>query len=401
MSNHSIYDTYIHDDSIKIINNSIFDLNFAEIPLCYLSRKPPTGINRIQIAYDDYISYMGEKIHRKFYVQSLALQDPKKIEYMNKIGKFSMDNIHIGFGGPITLDIIYELHQLWLEQGLKEPFIDINSYPDFIRRLGWTKSGKTYQLLDFHLQSLFSIRVHAENSLFQGKNKPCASMSFYLFPSLNNTYPDNPTQKQTIIGIDPSYYKTIKKNCIMVVPFNSDFYYSLKPLEKRLALYLSKIFNPRIHPENKPDTWTRNILQFARQMPLLSTDYKIIARTFRRSLNGLIEKKFPFLERYKICDKKITFICEQPVEFETHINVNKFVDQSDTISKLKKKPSYEIDNIVNDISNTFNDKESIPFYHKIATTVKNDLIYQALSTAKQEGKDPKKYFTHLIKKYIH
>lgn len=383
---------------MKILKHTLYDSNYAEIPCCHLSRKIPNDLNRFQLEYEDTINFFGQSVNRRYYIQCLNLVDPEIIEKYKKMGITDTNNINLGFGGPITLDLLYELHQIWFEQGCKTKYIEISSLADLIRRLGWTKSGKTYKLMGFHLEALFNIRVIAKTSLFNKNQKRLLSSTFHLFPRVNRKESDN--NKSIIVAIDDYYYENIKNGCLIMLPFNREFFYSLKPLEKRISLYLSKIFNPRRKEYQNFSIWNRNLLQFAKQMPLLSNNKKVITQTVKRALNGLIEKKYPFLERYEIKNGIIKFICEEPVEFESKIDVNKFVDQSHTLERIRKKPDYVIDNIIEDCSRELNDYESPQYFKRIANTIDEDLIRQCISTAKQEGDTPKKYFRHLIKKYI-
>jgi len=105
-----------------------------------------------------------------------------------------------------------------------------------------------------------------------------------------------------------------------------------------------------------------------------------------QACKGLIAKNFILLERYIIDDKNITFYNRQQQSLLPHLNI-----------KSNFKTNKQIEILVEDQINICGDSHSFKFYTLIAKFVPDEIIYECISEAKQEGKEPKKLYTKLIK----
>lgn len=105
--------------------HSAFDINLAEFPIAYLNRgRLPKNAKKTEIQYSDTIKGRdGNPIERNWTVEALSTIDRKECEDREKkLGRELTDSEKkLGFGGPQTLEVIYELFQLWKEQGFKRP----------------------------------------------------------------------------------------------------------------------------------------------------------------------------------------------------------------------------------------------------------------------------------------
>lgn len=112
--------------------NSAFEINIAEFPIAYLNRgQLPEGVSKTKYQYQDVIKGRnGEPVERTWTIEAHATEEIK-----NELGK--NESVNLGFGGPATLELIYELFQLWKEQGFKEPKIHIGTFYNLLKRLGW------------------------------------------------------------------------------------------------------------------------------------------------------------------------------------------------------------------------------------------------------------------------
>jgi len=177
------------DDHFSKPVNSAFDLNLAEYPIAYLHHgKLPLNANKTEIIYTDTIrGKNGEPVKRTWVVEALAKLDSKEIaELEKKYGrKLEKEEIEFGFGGPQTLEIIYELFQLWKEQGFESPTIHVGSYYYFLRRLGWKTGGSSYNLIRKTLRCIHGIHIKAKNAVYIPNENRCVDRDFYIFPSIS------------------------------------------------------------------------------------------------------------------------------------------------------------------------------------------------------------------------
>lgn len=404
-------DNFMHDS----LKGSFYDLNYADIPFCWLTRQVPSGLDKVQISYTDSINFHGNKTDRSFIVEALALKNRKELQSLENSNNLTLNDSMLGFGGPWTLDIVYELHQLWVENGKNDSDIALGTVYQFLSNIRRKNTGGNIRRLKNTLKCLNGIHVKAKDSIYNNSTKKLVSMDFYLFPNIREV--DN---KYLFVSIDHRYFKTIKLNSLMWVPFNADYFYSLTPLQKRLALYLGKIFNPRRYFDY--DIWKRDIVNLSKQMPLNSTSMINSYRTIKRALDSLIDSKFPFIDRYEYKNGIITFINKNPNRIkqstEKNIDIDKFHKQSEFFNKIKLQGIIEdlkIDNkklddqkfvpesrkfILDDILELTKDYSNTKFYNKCILSIPKDLIYQIISEVRQEGINKTALFRYKMTKIL-
>jgi len=370
--------------------NSAFDINIAEFPIAYLNRgKLPKNASKSEIQYSDTIKGRdGKPVQRNWTVEAHSTIDRKESELLKKkLGRELVDDEKkVGFGGPQTLEVVYELFQLWKEQDFKDPKIHIGTYYHFLKRLGWCTGKSDYQLLKKTLKCIHGIHIKAENALYLPALDRYENREFYLFPSLR-TYTSSDKESNPddylYITVDDDFYKAVKAKTTYFMPFDRFYFKTLKPMEQKLGLMLAKVFTP--YKKNQRFQWQRKIENIANQIPILAASQKHIKMQLKRTCDGLIEKNFPFLSRYSIDGDVITFYNSMQTALHFEPLVTKEKKDYDTVEWL-----------INEQLKTCGDEHSKPFYTIIAKTVPVDLIYQALSEAKQEGKVKAKLYTKRI-----
>lgn len=379
--------------------HSAFDINLAEFPIAYLNRgRLPKNAKKTEIQYSDTIKGRdGNPIERNWTVEALSTIDRKECEDREKkLGRELTDSEKkLGFGGPQTLEVIYELFQLWKEQGFKDPKIHIGTYYHFLKRLGWCTGKSDYDLLKKTLQCIHGIHIKAENALFLPELDRYENRKFYLFPSLR-TYTKhekelNPKDDFFYITVDEDFYKAVKAKTTYFIPFDRHYFKTLKPMEQKLALMLAKVFTP--WKKAQRFQWSWKIDNLANQIPILASNSKHIRMQLKRTCDGLISKDFPFLSKYTIDGDLITVY--------NNIQTSLSLD----LKEEKEKKSYDtVEWLIKQQLDICGDEHSKAFYTLIARHVPVDLIYQALSEAKQEGKIKAKLYTKRIleigKKYL-
>lgn len=376
--------------------NSAFDINIAEFPIAYLNRgKLPKNANKTEITYTDTIKGRdGKPVERTWTVEARSRISGKELlKLEDKLGrKLTEDERTLGFGGPQTLEVIYELFQLWKEQGFCDGKIHIGTYYHLLKRLGWCTGRSDYQLLKKTLQCIHGIHIKAENALYIPALDKYENRSFYLFPSLRTyTQSDKDANPDDFlyITVDDDFYKAIKAKTTYFIPFDRFYFKQLKPMEQKLALILAKVFTP--YKKNQRFQWQRRVDKLAQQIPILASDEKNVRLQLRRTCDGLIQKNFPFLSKYSFENDSIIFYNNM----QTSLNLATSKDET------PKKDYDTVEWLINEQLKICGDAHSKPFYALVAKYVPVDIIYQALSEAKQEGKFVAKLYTKRIQELGH
>jgi len=383
------------DDNDEIFSkpvNSAFDINLAEFPIAYLNRGGlPKNANKTEIRYSDFIKGRnGEPIERIWTVQALSVLSGKELDKIEaqKEKKLSLEERQLGFGGPQTLEVIYELFQLWKEQGFDENKIHIGTYYHLLKRLGWDTGKSNYQLLKKTLNCIHGIHFQVDNALYlPPPYDRYETRKFYLFPSLH-TYSKEDKEMNPddylYLSVDEHFHAAIKAKTTFFIPFDRHYFKTLKPMEQKVALMLAKVFTP--YKKNQRFEWKRSIKKLSQQIPIITDEKFQIKRQLKRTCDGLIQKNFPFLSKYSFEGENIIFYNN----IQTSLNL---ISEPQT----KTKDPDSIEWLINEQLKICGDKHSVSFYTIVAKYVPIDLIYQCLSEAKQEGKVKRKLYTKLIK----
>jgi hypothetical protein len=355
------------------IDHGAFELNFSEFPIAHLSKRLPKGVDRHKIHYSDLIKGRdGTLVERKWTIRTSAEH---------------------GLGGPSSLDVIFELMQIWKEQGFQAPKIYIGTYYNLIKRLGLQAGGTAYQQVEKDLESIYGLEIIAENAYYDKelgryvdkKVKPFIGWEFYKKQEIKDYMTDF-----GYISVNPEFFEAFRKKSLYYLPFENNYFKTLTAHEQKLALYLSKVFNP--YRKRIQQTYNRNIEQLCDLLPIYGENYK--RRYYlTQACKGLIRKNFILLDRYEVNDKIITFYNRQQQSLLPYLN-----------PKTGSKSQQQIDILLEDQLKVCGDKHSSDFYSLVARVVPDDIIYECLSEAKQEGKEPRKLYTKLIreraKKYL-
>lgn len=358
----------IEPDNSSVVHNidhGAFELNFAEFPIAHLTQRLPKGIDKHKIEYSDLIKGKnGELIPRHWTIRTTA------------------DH---GLGGPTSVDVLFELMQIWKEQGFEKDKIFIGTYHNLLKRLGLDTGGKTYDQLEKDLKSIYGLDIEAKNAYYdkvlgEYVDKSVKPFIGYQFNRKNET--KDYFNDYGYIQVNPEFFKDFKKKSLYYLPFDNEYFKSLTAHEQKLSLYLTKVFNP--YRKKIQNVYTRNIESLCNLLPLYGTSRKK-KYYLVQACKGLIDKNFILLERFAVEDDKIIFYNRQQQSLLPYLN-----------AQSNFKPIKQIEFLIEEQIKLCKDIHSTKFYTLVAKFVPDELIYQCLSEAKQEGKDPKKLFTKLI-----
>jgi hypothetical protein len=335
---------------------SKYELTLSEFPIFILSKKVEEDIKAI--TYEDTI--VG-----------------KDYEIVKREWRVFPD-AEVGFGTASTFETLFDLFQIWREQGFRDPFIKFGTVYHLLKRRGENTGHTQYKQLIKDLTCLVGVRIQAKNAFWDNEKKAYVDMTFHLFDRLD-LFKDKTTGQATLpfarIKASDILFGSVLKNSLLTADFDGKFFHSLAPVEQRLALYLSKVFRSQaIHK--------REMSLFAQQVPIYAKQVKHVKERIKKASSGLLAKGFKLLK---------SFDFEKAADGQTELVV--FRRNNQAADKIFKAParqlpagdkeSYEVDLLVQDILEVCQDQKSQGFYRQIARLLPRQDIYQALSEVKE------------------
>jgi hypothetical protein len=358
----------------KITEKSTFEINLAEFPLTTLSKH---SADVTVLRYNDTIYHDGEMIDRKWMVEARGKDE---------------DGKDLGFGGQATLDVVYELFQIWNEQGFKNNRIVFGTYHQFLKRLGWGTGKPEYERLKYTLKCIHGLHISCPNGFYvRGNGYDVKVTEMYLFPEMyeykDGYKADDPNARHCVVASDT--LNKIMKNNKHFFPMPPEKFKKLSPAEKRLTLILSKYFTE--YGKARRQSFRRNMYLLAGQIPIMSDSNKVIRQQLKKICDGL-KGKIPFLSDYEIDGDNIIFYNDQQISLP-------LPEDKKNTRKKKKHDSYDYylyQKQSDCISDTEADK---PLFIKVAKYVPEYIVCDCIDEACRKGEDKVKLYTSLIMKY--
>ena len=311
----------------------------------------------------------------------------------------------LGFGSPSTHSTLFELLQIWKEDGFSTQYIKFGSVFNVLKRMGKKTGISQYKQINKDLEVLVGITIKAKNAFWDNERKAYVDSTFHIFESVNH-YKEGPIGPAMlpfsfIKASDYLFNNSILKSSLLSLPFGSKFFHSLTPVEQRLALYLSKVF--RSQTINK-----RELIEFASQIPLEVKEPRLIKQRLKIACTRLIEKGFPLLAGFDFkisADNKSAIVI-----FRRNGQPQKPKQMSNEKKQKRLLPAAvngadEQEYLTETIMEFCGDQKSLNFYKKVARLVPRQTIFRALQEAKvsddlnETKKSKAAHFTYLIKIY--
>ena len=149
---------------------SKYEMNLAEFPLAILSKQRPKGLKVMEyhdtkvkvIQYEDTIrGKHGELVPRRWTV---------------------IPSLRYGFGSPQLVSLLFELFQIWKEQGFASPQIRFSSITNLVKRQGLTDTDtRAFQRIRKDLRALTEVTIDAENAFWDNELGAYVDATFHLF----------------------------------------------------------------------------------------------------------------------------------------------------------------------------------------------------------------------------
>lgn len=202
-----------------------------------------------------------------------------------------------GFGGASTQVLLYDLLQLYVEQGLESETIRFGTiHALFQRRGNRNPSKRDYERMIRDFDILKGYEFKTTNAYWDAE-KGYQSMNWSLF---DNVYffrtKHNSTQAEMPFGyikVNIELQKIAKSRGFFALGFDNHLFYSLKPLEQRLATHLAKRFRSQ-------EMYVRYVDDLGKALPIEAARPRDVRAILSKTANGLLEKKLPILQSFKI-----------------------------------------------------------------------------------------------------
>lgn len=367
----------------EILEKSKYELTLAEFPTFPVSKNQPEAF-KPRVFEDTITGKDGEVVKRKW--------------TFIPHGEF-------GFGTPSTHSTLFELLQVWKEDGFSSQYIQFGSVFNMLKRMGKKTGNSQYKQIIKDLEILVGITIKAKNAFWDNELRAYIDTTFHIFESVNH-YKESSTGQASlpfayIKASDYLFNNSILKNSLLSLPFGSKFFHSLTPVEQRLSLYLSKVF--RSQAINK-----RELIEFASQIPLEVKEPKLIKQRLKIACTGLMGKGFSLLASFgfeKSSDRKSTIVIFRRKGQPTNPKVPIQALRQKKLLPPAINPPEEAEYLLESILDFCGDQKSVNFYKKVVRVVPRQMIFRALSEAKvsDDMKETKKskaaHFTYLIRKY--
>jgi hypothetical protein len=203
-----------------------------------------------------------------------------------------------GFGGPTTQLVLYDLLQLYIEQGCKGNQIQFGTLYNLLQRRGLrTPSTRDYQRLRRDIEILCSCRFHCKNAFWDRQRQAYVDMNWQLFNSVFY-FKDRPYGAHTempfgFIEVSTVLQQIARTRGFFTLGFPAQFFYKLKPLEQRLSIYLAKKFmSQALHQ--------RFVDDLAKALPIDAKRPDNVRAILSNAAKGLIDKQVPFLAGFEL-----------------------------------------------------------------------------------------------------
>jgi len=253
-----------------------YDFDLAEFPLFSLYKNRLANRGREPLVYSDTIRGKdGEPVKRTW----KAYPGP------------------FGFGGATTQLLLYDLFQMYCEQGARGSQIEFGTVRSLLMRRGERNPSKRdYERVRRDMDILRGYDFHATNAFYHRERQAYVDMKWRLFGSVFyfKPSPDDADRELPFgfLEVSPVLQQIAKSRGFFSLGFKNELFYTLKPMEQRLAVYLAKKFvSQKLH--------RRFVTDLVRALPIETATELDARKTIKRTTNGLLEAKVPILAGFR------------------------------------------------------------------------------------------------------
>ena len=263
-----------------------------------------------------------------------------------------------GYGGATTQALLFDLHQIWKDEGFRGTRIHFGTLRNLYQcqHPGKNPSRLDYARLRRDLDILCGYEFNCVNAFWEPTSRTYGSMrAWHLFTGWYEalrTRAGDPQEELPFgfVELSDTFAKVAQERGFFVTGFDSELFHRLRPVEQRLALYLSKMFvSQEFHRRHEADLYDA--------LPIESAKLNRRRQTLREATQGLIHKGYPNLARFSFersarsGGQVVTFHRRQKVEQDHPVRAPILARLPDRVRAL-----------VEDIVEQTGDPDSIPMW---------------------------------------
>jgi hypothetical protein len=142
---------------------------------------------------------------------------------------------------------------------------------------------------------------HCRNAFWDQKRRAYVDMNWRLFGSVfyfkEQAIGGGEELPFGFIEVSPVLQEVARGRGFFPLDFSSEIFYRLRPLEQRLAVYLSKKFvSQQVHP--------RHVEDLARALPIEAARPRDVRSILRDAAQGLLDRGLPTLRSFRLTGPK-------------------------------------------------------------------------------------------------
>jgi hypothetical protein len=254
-----------------------FDFDLAEFPLFRFHKRSACRSGREPLRYADTITGRdGRPVERTWAVHP---------------GPF-------GFGGQTAQVLLFDLLQLYCEQGARGAHVQFGTLRSLLLRRGERNPSKRdYDRLRRDFDVLRGYDIHCTNAFWDSARRCYADMNWRLFGGVfyfrSGPHPADADQPFGFIEVSSTLRAVARSRGFFSLGFDRRQFYSLRPLEQRLAVYLAKQFaSQKRHRRFIPD--------LARALPVEAGRDRDVRRLLADAAGGLAASGVNLLSDFRL-----------------------------------------------------------------------------------------------------
>jgi len=253
-----------------------YDFDLAEFPLFSFCKPRLAAKSRDPLVYTDTITGRdGQPVTRTWKVYP---------------GPF-------GFGGASTQTLLYDLLQLYCEQGARGSQIQFGTLRSLLLRHGERNPSKRdYDRVRRDFNILRGYDFHCTNAFWDHAKHAYVDMNWQLFGAVFYFKPKADTGDGELpfgfLEVSSVLQQIARTRGFFSLGFGRPLFDRLKPLEQRLAVYLAKKFvSQKRH--------RRFVADLTRALPIEAAAESDVRKALRVTAQGLLENGYPLLSAFR------------------------------------------------------------------------------------------------------
>ncbi len=202
-----------------------------------------------------------------------------------------------GFGGSSTHALLFDLFQLYAEQGFRGTQIQFGTLRALFQRRGSRHpSNDDYARLRRDIKILCGYRFDCKNAFWDREKQAYVDMDQWGLFTGAFYFKEKPNDEQQqlpfcFVSVHPVLQQIARTRGFFALGFDSPFFHTLKPLEQRLAIYLAKKFTSQ--------TMHRRFVEdLAKALPIEAARPDNVRKILKAAATGLLTKKLAILASF-------------------------------------------------------------------------------------------------------